>query len=201
MSQNDEVLRGAAKAWQAHQADIPDVSPVELGRRVERLEQSVRRRNDLEIGAAVVVIVVFSYFATTAGTTWSVVMNIEVALSALFISLWLILRGRNIAPPDPGAPTTEFVAHQRRQLERQIKLLSRVRYYYVLPIAVGVLGLLGERIVLQSGNPTALAISVGSLVLAAAFLLFVVWLNEKRAVAKLQRELEELPTVSETEEE
>src|SRR5579863_5318380 len=156
-------------------------------KKTEKFDRTIWRRNIRETVAGVIVAIFFTYIA------WGQRNAIERAGSFIIAAgaLWIIyyIRRHGTEPPDPN-PDQTLEGYQRalaRKYDHQIRLLRKVKFWYLAPLYVGLLtgsaGLLKE-----------LAERGASIWLAAVFPLFytlvfaaIWWLNEVYAVRKLER--------------
>jgi protein-S-isoprenylcysteine O-methyltransferase Ste14 len=156
-------------------------------KKTEKFDRTIRRRNMREMIAASVVAVAFMCIA------WAQHNAIERAGSIILVAgaLWIIyyMWRYGAEPPDPS-PDQTLEGYQRalvRKYDHQIRLLRGVKFWYLLPIYVGLLtgsaGLLKKQA--DKGTLTwgaALFPLFYTLVFAAIW-----WLNEVYGVRKLER--------------
>lgn len=156
-------------------------------KKIASFDRRIRIRNRTESVAALAVAVFFGYAA------WMQRNGIERLGSAIIVAgaLWIIyyLRNHGTNPADPSPDQT--VGSYRHALalkyEHQIRLLRSVKFWYLLPMYVGLLtssvGLLKEQ---AEKRPLTLADAIFPLVYTLIFA-GVWWLNEAYSVRKLQR--------------
>lgn len=99
-----------------------------------------------------------------------------------FVSFYLWRSHRRKLDPDPGADARSYQAALLARFDRQIRLLQRVKYWYVLPLYAWIL------LAIVSSRPSAARIP--TLIGATALAGFIVWLNERYAVRKLLEQRE-----------
>jgi hypothetical protein len=155
--------------------------------KTEKFDRTIRRRNIRETIAALVVAVAFTFIAWGERNAIERAGSMIVAAGALWIVYYMWRRG--VEPPDPS-PDQTLAGYQRalvRKYDHQIRLLRSVKFWYLLPVYVGLLtgsaGLLKEQD--EKGALTWLAAMPPlfyTLVFAAIW-----WLNEIYAVRKLER--------------
>lgn len=195
MTTENKTLLDIQEQWKKQTCAIEDVGTRELEKKMKKFEKKIASRNFIEIFTCVALIVYFFIQALFAETAWSQAMYLELALSAGIIIYVLRKRGSNIAGPPVGESTRNMVEYQRKQLTRQIQLLSKVRYWYIAPSALGVLGLVGEaafnEIQKEAFWSTFVLFVIGAIILVV--FAFIIWLNEHYTVKKLKAELEQLP--------
>lgn len=186
MNQPDDL----EQLWKTQPVD-PAVKGEEMRniilKKTEKFDRTIRRRNMRETVAAVFVAIFFTYIA------WVQRNEIERAGSIILVAgaLWIIyyMRRHGTEPPDPN-PDQTLEGYQRalvRKYDHQIRLLRKVKFWYLAPLYVGLLtgsaGLLKE--FAERGESLWLAIlfpSFYTLVFAGIW-----WLNEVYGVRKLSR--------------
>ncbi len=126
-------------AWRANELDLSAPVPTaQVARRAAKFARTIRWRNAREIAGAVLLIVWGARDALHATTWLDRLPALALIAAAIFVAAMLLARGRNLVPPPVSATTTEFLAYERAQLERQHQLLSGVRRWYSMPLAVPV---------------------------------------------------------------
>jgi hypothetical protein len=171
---------------------MKDINMDSIRVNADSFRKVIHSRNMGEWLACLIIIPVFGIRAWNSETLWSRILNGELALAAVLIAVVIFYRGRLQEQSDTELTPAAFIQLQRRNIERQIRLLSKARYWYVAPIAFGLLGLSLER-ALHSW--TASRIPWGSLIemLAVGALAWsVIWLNEVHGVKTLRKKLESL---------
>jgi hypothetical protein len=185
-------LEGVQKEWCRQSFPLKEIDMKKLTASVEEFERSINLRNFFEWIAALIMAPLFIYYAMNSNTFWSQLFNIEIAFSCIFISFHIFYRGRSVKNNNVEASSSEYVDYQRRQIQNQIELISSVRYWYVMPIMIGLIGLTCEKIYLNwsLSNPPWFHITY----LLSVILLGVgiVYLNEVITVRKLQVKLNNL---------
>ncbi len=160
--------------------------------KIAAFDRRIRRRNRTETIAGLIVAPAFAYFAWMQRDPIQRLGSIIIAAGALWIIYYLWRYGTG--PADPASDQT--LADYRRALalkyEHQIRLLRRVKFWYLAPLYVGLLtgsaGVLREQA--KNGAITwadALLPLVYTLVVAGVW-----WLNEVYAVRKLRRQSAQL---------
>ena len=179
-------------AWKDQTFDIKEIDMDKIKLDAKKLDKDILRRNSLEWMACLIIIPIFIKHALEAKTVFSSLMNIEIAFGALFIGLHLFYRGRKIKAPQDSLNSEDFLHHERDEILKQIKLLSNVRYWYVAPIFIGLIGLTSEKIYLKwdvNNLPMGLIAYLISCILLAAG---IIWLNEVKGVNELKEKLKGL---------
>ncbi|MGQ0635476.1 MAG: hypothetical protein ACT4QC_12750 [Planctomycetaceae bacterium] len=106
-------------------------------RRVERFWGQIVRRDLIETVVAVVLIFVFGRMVISLDDLISKVGAGIVLLCCVFI-IWKLHRARTVQRPAPiDAPVRDFCRIELDRLDRQIRLLGGVLWWYIAPILVG----------------------------------------------------------------
>jgi len=156
-------------------------------RKTEKLNRTVRWRNIREVLASAAAGMVFAYL------TWKQANGIARLGSALITGTmaWIIYYfwryGSGPADPNPDQSAAAFQSALVSKIDHQIRLLRNVKFWYLLPMYVGLL-------VFSAGGIRDHAVTgtlswrdaIGPL-LYTLFFAFVWWLNEVYAVKKLER--------------
>ncbi|MEO9233471.1 MAG: hypothetical protein ABI421_09075 [Polyangiaceae bacterium] len=162
------------------------ISIAEIRQQSFAFERKMRFRNLREYAAASIVVVAFGWRAFHAHSWLEAASCIELVGAAIWITSALL----KSALPDPGPNATlkQVLDFHRSQMDRQIKLLSRVMVWYLAPIAVGLTGLLIADAMRLGFTPIIVSTTI---VFVALFALIAI-LN-KRAAAKLEKDRALLP--------
>jgi hypothetical protein len=177
------------QAWRQEPEPHAPIDVAAIRRRASRFAWRIRVRNGLEWAACGVLIL--------RGATWTVHGELVAGVLFIAVSLWIAAviwkRGRN-APQIPASATTEeHLAYERAQLQRQHALLSRVRLWYLAPIAVVVVVLDALAVVgrLRAGGEVRAAnYGVVAVIVALQLALFaLIDFANRRAAAKLAERL------------
>jgi hypothetical protein len=160
--------------------------------RMEKFDRTIRRRNLREMIAAAAVAAFFSYIA------WGQDNGIGRAGSLILVagSLWIIYyiwrHGTEPSDPNPDQTLAGYQNALIRKYDHQIRLLRRVKFWYLAPFYVGLLtlnaGLVKE--LAEKGALTwwtFLFPLFYTLVFAALW-----WLNEIHGVGRLKRMREQV---------
>jgi hypothetical protein len=106
--------------------------------------------------------------------------------ATIFVMAYLWLQHRNLKQPDPS---TDVFAYQKALLERfdqQIRLLIRVKYWYLTPLYLPILWMNLEKFSIHPWG------SCFSIAIVTALYGFIGWLNEKAAVGTLKNARKQL---------
>jgi hypothetical protein len=160
----------------------------ELQRRSRNFDRMNRRRDILNIVAMLVVIVVYSRFAMGATNTLERVADVWLVAC----SVWFIFYLRRVATTSRKPVPEQTLGAYRQALtgryDAQIRLAKSVKYWFLLPMWLGVL-LYDIAYRMNGGNNTKFAlvmmvVTVGSV--------FAWWLDEGPGVRYLERKRREL---------
>jgi hypothetical protein len=152
----------------------------EMKEKVEKFRKEIRVRNLLEYFAAIFVVVCFGYFFLRTENVWAKIFIVEIILAALGICIFLFLKASNL-PELKGEPLRDY---QRRQIKKQIEILSIVHLWYLLPLFIGVIGFYFSDEAINKWGV------IGFIPFVTVFGL--VWWFNIWSVEKLRKELEEL---------
>jgi hypothetical protein len=161
----------------------------ELSSRVTQFDRKIFWRNFREYAAGLVVLIWAGYMAIRGNRP-----AIAIILGVTFVMAYLWWQHRKLRQPDPS---TNLLVYEKALLERfdsQIRLLSRVKYWYLLPLYIPTVWMtIGRR----SRHPLGAILSLA--VVTAAYV-FVWWLNERLAVGKLKEARAQLRAMVEEQE-
>jgi hypothetical protein len=174
----DDLVR----LWQDTRLPAPE--PEKLARRVaamalRRFDRVVAVRNLREYGSSVLVLV-FAVWRWRAGGERLQALAMMVAV--LIVSGALFWQHRRVTSPDPAADARAYQAALLARIDQQIRLLSTVRYWYLLPLYLPVL----LQVVLAW--PTHPVSAIVMLVVVTAIYVGLARLNERLAVGLLRQE-------------
>ena len=156
--------------------------------RANRFDRTIKHRNWRESGGAALVTVFFAFIAWQSPNALARAGNLVVAASGLWIIFSMLRHGREAPSPAADRTLADFQQALLRKYDHQIRLLKNVKYWYLLPLYVGLL-LASAGIVMartaqgQPAWPQLIAMAVYTAVFG-----FVWWLNEGPGVRRLQRE-------------
>ncbi len=150
----------------------------EMAGRVEKFDRTIWWRNLREYAAGAILIVYFSWLSLNPASRLVALAGI---VAVGFVMIYLRWSHRQTPPLDPSADGKSYQAALLDRYDRQIRLLRRVKYWYVLPIYLWML--LSIMTSVPSGQTGR---RIKSLLFVTAFSIFVVWLNEGYAVSKLR---------------
>lgn len=159
---------------------------------VRTLERAGRRAVRIEIGACVVVAILFGVMAVIASDTLQKVGHALITLGAVFVGVFLFRLARRGRPMPEGLDFAQSIEHYRARLQLSRNLSRTYALWYVLPLALGpVVMSVGQ--VLRGDKPSR---AMGALLFIVAFAGLLVWLHALMARG-LQKRLEQLAVTQE----
>jgi hypothetical protein len=118
-------------------------------RKASRFDRMIAIRNAVECVAAGAVAVIFGTMAFNATNALMRAGNAVVAASGLWIIFYMLRYSREAGGPAPDQTLAGFRQALLRKYEHQIRLLKRVKFWYLLPPYMGLLlwsaGVISER--------------------------------------------------------
>ena len=187
---NDKELR---ELWCGIAAGEKPMKPEELllnaKRRTAEFDRTIRRRNLREIGAALLVAAFFGWGAYRADAPLARTGNLVISLSMVWVIGYLVRFGSASNAPDASADAETYRHALVERYDRQIRLLSNVKYWYLLPPYVGLLLLFASSFK-GPGHPAWAAYIAP--VLVTAVYAGIWYLNEVYAVGRLRADRESL---------
>lgn len=128
--------------WQRRGAPEPEWRKAEamsdLRGRMERLRRTAAARDLREAVAAFIVVGIFTWTAFVAPQPLARAGSIVIVISALFVVIWARVAGGRNRELETGLPVVEFFRRELRYVERQIRLLRSVFWWYIAPNLIGV---------------------------------------------------------------
>ena len=166
------------RKWQAGDGAPPRPALAEVIAQAGGLAAIVRRRDRIETVAALAVLALFGAWGwglLADGKALAGAFALLVAASAAWIPL-LLWRARARLPGEPrhDQPVRIYLERQRDAMRAQASLLERVAWWYVMPPAIGVIGI---TFALQGPTPYAWGYAAAVL----AFDAWVVHINRRAA--------------------
>jgi hypothetical protein len=167
---------------------VPETVLREVAQRSRALETTVRRRDRVEGGVALLLAPVFAacavYAAHPVGRAGAVIL----ALACLAIPLRLRAARSVFTPGALDRPFHAFVRAERERVRAQVELLRSVLWWYLLPLGVGV-------VLFFSGGTRSLPASAVYAVVVALFYAWLYRLNQQAVDAELLPRLLQLDAV------
>ena len=186
----DDLVR----IWQ--QSLLPSTDPSQLARElgrmtVRRFDRAIGWRNFREYAGAVAAL-------AFGGVQWAMGgdrIQVVLLVAGVGVSMgWLWWQHRRLEPLDPAADARAYQTAMLARLDQQIHLLSRLRYWYLLPLY---LPAVRQAMVTWPSRP------VGAVTLLAIVTMIfggIGWLNERVAVGFLKGERTRIASLYEDEE-
>ena len=142
----------------------------EISSRLNKLDRTIWWRNFREFAACGVSIAFFSWrlFAPTLR-----LLSAAGLAAAGLVMIYLWWSHRQLTPLDPAADAASYRAALLDRYDRQIRVLSGVKYWYVLPLYLWML-----LSIMMTVPSQQIERRMGAALLVTAFSVFVVWLNE-----------------------
>jgi hypothetical protein len=127
------------------------------------------------------------YAAGLVGLIWSVYMAVRgnrpyigMALGVTFVMAYLWWQHRKCTQPDPSMNVLIYEKALVERFDSQIRLLSQVKYWYLLPLYLPMIWMTIERFPRHGWG------AIFNLAIVTASFAFIGWLNEKLAVGRLK---------------
>lgn len=149
----------------------------EIARRMQRFDRVIWWRNLREYAAGAVLI---AYFCWRSLYPASRLLALAGIVAVAFVLIYLWRNHRQTPPLDPSADGKSYQAALLSRYDTQIRLLRRVKYWYVLPLYLWML-----LVIAMTSPSNAIGRRIGGGIFVTVFSLFVIWLNEGYAVKKL----------------
>lgn len=178
--------------WKNQSTNIGDVDVELVKNKAMKFERTIKFRNLREAAAGLFVTVMFTKMGLEQESLFEQIASFEIALAGIFVSVYMYYFSMKNRVKEDGSNSVDYIEKHRQALNAQIKLLGSVRYWYVLPLAIGLFALNGYDIYMAlqgAGNLTSALISFG---ITIALAVFVIWLNEYKAVKDLKKELDSI---------
>lgn len=168
--------------------------------RTRRFDRTIWMRNLIECIAGGVVCVLFLWVAVRNPDTITKTGALIVAASAVWIIFYLVRYGKSATRVDPAQNLTSYTHALIERYDRQIRLLRSAKYWYLLPMYVGLLtisvGILSQHTKAGGMNwEDVLAPAFYTAVFAAIW-----WLNECVVVRRLEQSRSEALSMTEANE-
>ncbi len=173
--EHEDKLR---RYWQENTINVRGIRndqalALELASRVTQFDRKIFWRNFREYAAGLVLLIGAGYMAFRGNKP-----ALGMVLGVTFVMAYLYWQHRKVKQLDPS---TNILVYEKALVERfdsQICLLSRVRYWYLLPLYIPCIWMTME-------SHFKLGAIISLVIVTIAFV-FIGWLNEKLAVAYLK---------------
>jgi hypothetical protein len=187
MTTTQDELR---ELWSS-QPSVATTTGEDLMRRVEertrKFDRRVRARNLREIIASVIGGVVLGWTMLGTHDPWKITGGAVMELGLAVIIYVLLRYGQAGGEPDPSGTLSDYTRSLMARYDRQIRLLKTAKYWYLLPMFVGIVIMAAGSVVSHARAGTlGTKVFIWPAVLTA-FFAFTWWLNEVYAVGKLEQ--------------
>lgn len=163
-------LENYAQLWQNQAVDL-DLNLQQVRKEAIRRQQHLFWRDLRELLATAVVVVGFSVILLLA-SDWLARLGAVLTLVGCGLTFWLLLGARRLARTQPDAPLRDQLQLELNRLDRQILLLRKVLWWYLLP-------LLGGAVLVFAGLSGLWWWSLAYFLAVLAFGVWVWWLNQR----------------------
>lgn len=165
-------------------------------KRMQKFDRMITMRNRLECIAAAAVVIFFTW---TAFHTPNVVMkggSLVVAGGAAWIIFYMLRYGKAKPAVDPSDNLANYTQALVGRYDHQIRLLKSVKYWYLLPMYIGLL-IMSVGIAIQTAQ-AGIPVWVDLIGPAICTIVFGIiwWLNEVPAVRRLRSERAQLLSIT-----
>ena len=191
------------QTWQSQEIPLVTVDADSLLGMVKRNHREFRamilRRDALEIGIAIPLVILFTLFGLHRSWSWFVLAG-----ACLFVAVFMLVdRGRRRRQRPTGAePIAEWLERSRHDIEHQVWLLKNIFWWYLLPPMTGMIAVFADGVWHARGSGPAflltIALTSGMLVVCGLVYWGVYWLNQRAVSKDLLPRLEELRGLSES---
>ena len=165
-------------------------------KKMQKFDRTIAIRNRVECIAAAAVVIFFTW---TAFHTPNIVMktgSLVVAGGAAWIIFYMLRYGKAKVTVDPSENLANYAQALVGRYDHQIRLLKSVKYWYLLPMYIGLL-IMSLGIAMQTA-PAGIPVWVRSIGPAICTIVFGIiwWLNEVPAVRRLRTERAQLLSIT-----
>ena len=160
----------------------------QLEKRARGFDRTVRLRDLRESVAGFAVTAIFLWIATLDRGLVQRVAHLWLAGCGIWIVVFLRRYSKAQSKPSPELNLDAYREALLQRYDQQIGLLKNVKIWYLLPIWVGLLASVADRVI-QRDHALSAAVS-GCLI--TAFFGLIWWLNEVVAVRSIQKKRDEL---------
>ncbi|MFO0659153.1 MAG: hypothetical protein U0165_04895 [Polyangiaceae bacterium] len=139
--ENQEVdMSSLSSLWKQEEPDFQVVDVAEIRKRANRFATRIRIRNITELGACGLVLCTLAPGLFAPDVPHVMLPGlVAMVLGVVVVAGIIVARGLNRKAPPVTASTTEVIAHERKELERQATLLENIASWYLGPFVPGVL--------------------------------------------------------------
>lgn len=145
-------------------------------------------RNRIEILAAITIALFFLIIPLAAKSIslLQLLLSFEVSFSAFFI-VYYIRKNGQIDKEEPLNNRQDYILFFLKNIDTQLKLLRSARWWYVLPMTAGLVGLQLVKVVTLMASKSAPQEPIVVIAVICCVSLMVIFLNEVYAVNKLNK--------------
>ena len=162
-------------------------------KQMRSFDGKISARNLREYIGGGLVAVIFLWIAFHSPTPLIRAGALLVVASGLWIVFYLRSYGRPSAPPDPSQNLADYQRALVERYDQQIRLLRSVKFWYLLPMYIGLL-VMSVGLAKQHSGPLVLSDFLAPAIYTAIFIALW-WLNEVSAVQRLQNDRAKLLTL------
>lgn len=164
-------------------------------KKMQKFDRMIAMRNRLECIAAAAVVIFFTWTAFHTPNAVMKVGSLIVAGGAAWIIFYMLRYGKANKTVDPSENLANYTQALVGRYDHQIRLLKSVKYWYLLPMYIGLLIMsLGISIqTAQAGIPVWVDL-IGPAICTIVFGI-IWWLNEVPAVRRLRSERAQLLSI------
>ena len=152
-------------------------------KKTARFDRAIRRRNLREVVASIVGAIAFIY-VFWGQTFWLSRMACFIILGSFaWIAYYLLKRGSGPEDPNPDQSAVGYYRALIRKVDYQIRMLRSVKYWYLMPMYIGLM-LLSAGWILERHTAIRWRDATGPLIYTVIFVA-IWWFNEVYGVGKL----------------
>lgn len=165
-------------------------------KKMQKFDRMIAMRNRVECIAAAAVVIFFTWTAVRAPNVVMKAGSLVVAAGAAWIIFYMLRYGRAKMIADPSENLANYTQALVGRYDQQIRLLKSVKYWYLLPMYIGLLILsFGTSIQWAKAGVPAWVNVIGPTICTVVFG-FLWWLNEVPAVRRLRNERAQLLSIT-----
>ena len=184
-----EEWKDMEQIWAQSNPGGPDVNAIlrYVAERAERFDRSVRWRNARELLGGLLGLACLVPFLMGIDNVIKLAFGVSMAILLVGVCGYLTIKGRSGPPIDPSTSLPEYRAALERKFERQIRTLSRAKYWFLVPVLATSAATLW---VYVSGGRVTESFYLFPLVVAGGLVAW--WVNDAIAVRKVRRDWEQI---------
>ncbi len=165
-------------------------------KKMQKFDRMIAIRNRVECIAATAVVIFFTWTAFHAPNIVMKTGSLVVAGGAAWIIFYMLRYGKAKVTVDPSENLANYTQALVGRYDHQIRLLKSVKYWYLLPMYIGLL-IMSLGIAMQTA-PAGIPVWVDLIGPAICTIVFGIiwWLNEVPAVRRLRTERAQLLSIT-----